>query len=196
MYYVRKLDKPINLEKIKNSIDVNNIPSDILTQEFKTTNNTLSFWQCETLEKIQDTFKAILLSATSGKVSQFIILEKAVLLNKGIDVDEESLGTTGYKGFGNLHVDLINLDYEKIGILLECIANISKLEDNKFIPKLDKDQVWTNIREVVEENALDEVSMQSQKTRISKEKEDNALLIEIKKKAKQWNITYNEIFND
>ena len=196
MYYVRKLDKPLNLEKIKSFKDVNNIPADILSQEFKTANNTLSFWQCETLDKIQDTFKAILLSATSGKVSQFIILEKAVLLNKGIVGDEDSLGITGYKGFGNLHVDLINLDYGKIGALLEYIANISKSEDSKFIPKLDKDEVWTIIREVVEKNALDEVSMQSQKTRMSKEKEDGALLLEIKKKAKQWNITYNEIFND
>ncbi len=154
MYYIRKLSKRANLYKIKSAETNKKVPADVLKQELGTTQNTLSFWKCSDLNDTWDTMKAILLSTTSIETSQFIILDDELLEKYEIETDDSEEGTTGYKGFGNLHVNLCNLSYEKIGSVLDMIKEVA-IEECR-IPELKKEQVKQAIGEVMRAGLLNQ----------------------------------------
>ena len=72
----------------------------------------------------------------------------------GIERNYEEKGITGYKGYENLHVNLCNLDYEKIGAILNIIKEISK--NKTYIPELKREDVKRYIIEVKRDGLLDE----------------------------------------
>lgn len=153
MFYVRKLSKKSNLFKIRD-VSLNKVEADVLKQELGTSRNTLSFWKCDDISDLSDTMKAIILSTTSIETSQFIIVDDELLNKYGIAIDDTELGATGYKGFEKLHVNFCNLDYEKIGKLLNMIREVS--EDKARIPELKREQVKKYIIEAREMGLLDE----------------------------------------
>ena len=66
--------------------------ADILKQELGTTSNSLSFWKCDSLETLKDTIKAILLSTTGIKTSQFFILSDDIIDKYGFKMDDTQPG--------------------------------------------------------------------------------------------------------
>lgn len=153
MFYVRKLSKKSNLFKIRD-VSLEKVEADVLKQELGTSRNTLSFWKCDDMSQLSDTIKAIILSTTSIETSQFIIVDDELLNKYGITIDETELGVTGYKGFEKLHVNLCDLNYEKIGNVLNMIREVSF--DKTRIPELKREQVKTYIIEVRKNGLLDE----------------------------------------
>lgn len=153
MFYVRKLSKKSNLFKIRD-VSLEKVEADVLKQELGTSRNTLSFWKCDDMSQLSDTIKAIILSTTSIETSQFIIVDDELLNKYGITIDETELGVTGYKGFEKLHVNLCDLNYEKIGNVLNMIREVSF--DKTRIPELKREQVKNYIIEVRKNGLLDE----------------------------------------
>ena len=153
MVYIRKLSKKSNLFKIRDATLSSKIEADVLKQELGTTGNTLSFWKGEDITDLKNPMKAILLSTTSIETSQFIVIDDEILDKYGIERDYKE-GITGYKGYKNLHVNLCNLDYEKIGIILNIIKEIS--QDKSHIPELKREDVKKYIIEVKRDGLLDE----------------------------------------
>lgn len=154
MYYIRKLSKKANLFKIQKSTSKANIDADVLKQELGTSSNTLSFWKCDSLDKKEDTIKAILLSTTSIETSQFIIVDDELLQKYHIQIDDSHKGTTGYKGYETLHVDFCELTYEKIGMILDMIKEIADKKERT--PELKRDDVKKYIMEIKNAGLLDE----------------------------------------
>ena len=144
MFYVRKLSKKSNLYKIRD-VSLEKVEADVLKQELGTSRN---------MSHLSDTMKAIILSTTSIETSQFIIVDDELLNKYGISIDETELGATGYKGFDKLHVNFCDLDYEKIGAILNMIREISS--DKTRIPELKREQVKSYIVEVRKKGLLDE----------------------------------------
>ncbi len=153
MFYVRKLSKKSNLFKIRD-VSLEKVEADVLKQELGTSRNTLSFWKCDDMSQLSDTIKAIILSTTSIETSKFIIVDDELLNKYGITIDETELGVTGYKGFEKLHVNLCDLNYEKIGNVLNMIREVSF--DKTRIPELKREQVKNYIIEVRKNGLLDE----------------------------------------
>lgn len=153
MLYIRKLSKKSNLYKIKD-VSLNAVEADVLKQELGTSRNTLSFWKCNTIDDLEDAMKAIVLSTTSIDTSQFIVLDDELLEKHGIRVDDTELGATGYKGYEKLHVNFCDLNYEKIGGIIEMIREISF--DKTRTPELKREQVKNYIIEVRKQGLLDE----------------------------------------
>lgn len=154
MYYIRKLSNNPNLEKVKNAEDIGELDADILKQELGTTDNSLSFWKCDTLEKMEDTIKAILLSTTGIKTSQFFILSDDIIDKYGFKMDDTQPGITGYKGFEQLHINMTELTYSKIGKVLQMLNEVFKNPQNTL--KLDRDKVKAYIIEVKQAGLLNE----------------------------------------
>lgn len=154
MFYLRKMSKKTNLLKIKTASSRSDIDADVLKQELGTTGNTLSFWKCSDLDSPENTIKAILLSTTSIDTSQFIVVSDDLLEKYHIEIDDTQKGVTGYKGYENLHINFCNLTYEKIGLLLDMIKEIS--DNKKFTPELKKQEVKKYIIEVKEAGLLNE----------------------------------------
>lgn len=160
MYYLRKLSNNPNLEKIKNARDIGSLDADILKQELGTTGNTLSFWKCNSLENMKDTIKAILLSTSSIKTSQFFILSDEIIDKYGFRMDDTQPGRTGYKGFEQLHINMVELTYSKIGAVLQMLNEVFK--DPQYTVKLDRDKVKAYILEVKQAGLLDETALNDQ----------------------------------
>ena len=152
MYYVRKLSKPNNYEKVKLAESIEDINSDVLKQELSTTFDTLSFWKCNDLDNMDDTIKAILLSTNKIDKSKFIVLDSELVKKYDLDV-EESIGKTGYKGFENLHIDISNLTYKKIGEILKAYKE--SFEEDMYQKELSKTEIKELIKEVNEEQKID-----------------------------------------
>lgn len=157
MYYIRKLSNNPNIYKLKNTKNIESIDADILRQEFGTSNNTLSFWQCDNynceVEK-KNAMKAILLSTSAIKTSQFIIIEDNIAKKYGLKTDDSEPGNTGYEGYEGLHINIVDLTYKKIGDVIEMLCEVVKNKD--LTPKLEKEIVKCYIREVMEEDKLNE----------------------------------------
>lgn len=136
------------------------IVADVLKQELGTRGNTLSFWKCEDERQLKDTFKAILLSTTSIDTSQFIIIDEGLIEKYNIDLDDTEEGKTGYKGFEKLHINFCNLNYGKIGDILEMYREASEEKDN--MPELKREQVKKYIIEVKDAGLLNEQLLNEQ----------------------------------
>ena len=160
MYYVRKLSNNPNLEKVKNAANIGDLEADILKQELGTKGNTLSFWKCDSLEDNQDTIKAILLSTTGIKVSQFFFLSEEVIDKYGFTMDDSESGVTGYKGFEQLHINMIELTYSRIGTLLQMLNEVFKDPQNTV--KLDRATVKDYIMDVKQKGLINEEALQEQ----------------------------------
>lgn len=158
MYYVRKLSNTPNLAKLKLAENVGELGADILRQELGTTDNALSFWKCDSLERLKDTIKAILLSTTGIKTSQFFILSDKVVDKYGLKMDDTQPGKTGYKGFERLHINMIELTYSKIGTVLQMLNEVFK--DSNCTPKLEKEEVKAYILEVIKSDLLNTDGLQ------------------------------------
>ena len=153
MYYVRKI-KNSNLFKIKDCESCELLAADVLKQECSTTSNTLSFWKCDNLNDTTDTIKAILLSTTAIETTQFIIINDEQLKAHGIETDDSEPGKTGYSGFENLHVNVCNLTYGKIGALLKIYKDNSTISE--CAPKIQKPDVKRYISEVKQAGLINE----------------------------------------
>lgn len=158
MYYVRKLSNNPNLLKIKNTTNIDDLEADILKQELGTTANKLSFWKCERREELVDTMKAILLSTTAIKSSQFYILTDDILEKYGLRMDDSEEGLTGYKGHEHLHVNMIGLNYYKIGLVLKMLNEV--FQKSTYTPKIDKQTAKEYIMEVHQAGLLNIESVQ------------------------------------
>ena len=154
MYYLRKMSKTSNLWKIKDSSSIEEIPADVLKQELGTSRNTLSFWKSDSLSDLKDAILAILLSTTSIETSQFIILNDDILDRYGIKRDFNEKGITAYKGYEDLHVNLCELNYRKIGQMLSIIKEVS--EEDSFLLKISRKDVKKYITEAKREGKIDE----------------------------------------
>ena len=137
--YVRKLSKTSSLYKIKELDDVKNLCSDFLGQEMRTSENTLSVWRSATLEgeDLNDAITAALLASSQVTTSQFLIIDSDALRDADIQTDDSQLGKTAYIGFENLHTNLCDLTYEKIGRLLQIY--LRACNDESRTPKIEKD---------------------------------------------------------
>ena len=158
MYYVRKMSKPTNLYKIKEAKDIATVHADFLGQELRTSQNTLSVWRCENMDDVgyQNAIKAALFASSDIIATQLIVLDSEMLEAAGIKT-EDVQGKTSYVGLNNLHTDLCELTYEKIGILLDLYRKTINLQDR--IPKVEKKDFQDFVVDAHRNNLLDESGM-------------------------------------
>lgn len=153
MYYIRKLDKPSTYNKLVNMDEIENIDSDILGQELRTSSNTLSFWKCESLDNQQDTINAILLSTNKIDTFRFIVIDSELFEKYGLEMVDNSM-PTGYKGYDYLHTDLSYLTYGKIGLVLKVFSEAVK-NDEKSVINYKKPDVQKIIQKLHNEDKID-----------------------------------------
>ena len=126
--------------------------ADILKQELGTQGNTLSFWKCEKLDDSMNTKKAILLSTTGIKTTMFYILTDELVEKYGLEMDDKEEGKTAYKGFEKLHINMKNLTYSKIGLVLQMLHEAFQIPE--LTCKMDKETVKACIEETIKANLM------------------------------------------
>lgn len=156
MIYVRKI-KETRLYRIWECSTIDDVDGDILKQELTTTSNKLSFWKCEDINCLNDTLKAILLSATSVETSFFIWFDDSDVAQYGFSLDPNELGKTAYAGFENLHVNFTGFTYKKIGDMLKALKELP--QDKTKSKKISKEDAKKMIKDVIDSGKLNEAAL-------------------------------------
>ena len=120
---------------------------------------------CRTYDKIQTSFADCL--QVNEKVKSF---QCNVLMENGdenqyttdfvVEMYDGSKMVTGYKGFEQLHINMTELTYAKIGTVLQMLNEV--FEDPQNTPKLDRDKVKAYIMEVKQAGLLNEDALRDE----------------------------------
>lgn len=112
------------------------VSADAITSCLKTKENKLSCWNTDNLEDV-----VLIFALTLSKLARIDIVkfDESFFTTNNIDIIESS-GITKISHMVNFHKDLINLDYDKLGIISSEIKSKSYNND-KFIIKYEKSAV-------------------------------------------------------
>ena len=160
MYYLRKLSSLSTPNKIKCAGCVADVPADLLKQELPTKYNTLSFWKFESFDCICDSIIAAILAGTSIGKTKFIIADDSLMDEYNLKCDYSELGETGYIGYDNMHVNVCELTYGKIGDVLRMMKAI--IEKEEYLYELQKDDVKRLIKQAYTEGKVNQEKMHDQ----------------------------------
>ena len=75
-------------------------------------------------------------------------------------MDDTQPGVTGYKGFEQLHINMTELTYSKIGTVLQMLNEV--FQDPQNTPKLDREKVKAYIMEVKQAGLLNEDALKDE----------------------------------
>lgn len=169
-YLVRKISKA-KWDKIKDITDCKQIDGDVIS-DLRTTSNTLSFWQINDINELDEAARA---KAASSKTS---IIEKVTVvwipeeLFEFIRVECNS-GDTIISDLTEKHRDLCNVTYGSLGRIATLVQNQinasnCKIYTKKNVEKLLVDAYNSNriIKTCCDEKLLNTIESISQKNKI------------------------------
>ena len=126
--------------------------ADALTKEFRTTNDTLSFWKCEdTPENLAEI--ALALAGSMTELSKFwiVLTEQDFLESKGFKL-KATLGKTPIQDLRDRHIDIIELDAISLAMLAQEITQLSRQSQNCY--PFTKKKVHELLRNAIENGRL------------------------------------------
>jgi hypothetical protein len=135
-YFVRKISmvKWIPEENIAdNPFDVS---ADAITADLRTKSNTLSVWQIENENNIEDAVLAIVSGFDKIDTFDVVWIEKEELDKRGIKF-VQSPGDTPISHLVDTHIDLSFLNYYCVGLVAESIIDTIKSKRFKRYYKVD-----------------------------------------------------------
>lgn len=100
------------------------ISADAVTADLRTQNNNLSFWQCAkgTRKEIDDIALAIAAGRDKIDKVEIVLIDDKDLENDGQAI-KASNGRTPVESLVRLHVDVMQLDYSRLGRVAHRIAS-------------------------------------------------------------------------
>lgn len=120
-----------NWMKDDNVLPVSQVKADGITLDLKSGNNSISFWEIDSLEELHD----IALSIFTGRdeLADFYVLAiPKNSLDGKIEIENNDYGETAYNKYRSRHYDLLNMDLSKLSILTEIMVEALKSDKNVF----------------------------------------------------------------
>lgn len=170
MYYLRKLERPSSLGRIRLADNLQEVCSDVLHLEFRSKENSLSFWFASSKEEIKEVTLAIALSSSKIDHFRFVVFLDD-LLDLSVIETTQTIGKTGYRKFQNNHVDFKNLNYNKIGSLVNIYLKTVDTDATGEI-ELSKQEIILRVKNM-ETDELDFDGMNSEMIKEVKKIRDN-----------------------
>ena len=128
-YLVRKINKKAKVMELNTESDINNASADLVTGEFRTTNNKLSTWYIEDLNSIDDAVLAIAISGTDVSKIDVIIINTDILKEKDVKYSQTYAGMDiGVPDLQDTHYDLEEITLKKI---ISCCHIYKELANEK-----------------------------------------------------------------
>lgn len=151
------LARKINPAKWKNKegLAKGEIPADAITLDLRTTNNSLSFWECDSSLEGKDSVRdAALAMAAAGQyieMLRFIWLTDAELNSSGHSL-AQSPGSTPVRDMRSRHLDIGQLDSLRLG---KVALNIATAMENKQCCRFTKTEVGVLLTGAVKSGRVD-----------------------------------------
>ena len=130
-YLVRKLYKRENIEKIGQADSVETMYADGAVGEFRTNSGTLSTWEIQSLEQIDDAVLAILVTSSDITKMDFVIINTKLLDTNGL------LYNRTYAGQDIAVPDLQDTHFDILDITIPKLINCSKVFKQIYIDDND-----------------------------------------------------------
>lgn len=149
--YLRMINKKAKWEQSK--LDpLEEISSDAITGCLRTQNETLSLWKIEDEAMISD---AIIALASNREIIQkldYLIIPDSEISEFNLELREQ-LGESPYHDFNKNHLDIINLNYYKLGVVSNMIRKIIN-SDKGRITRVNEVEIEKLLCSAIEENKI------------------------------------------
>jgi hypothetical protein len=113
------------------------ISADAITICLKTTSNTLSTWLIKDEDQVDEAILAMASNCTSLDTIDIVILDAKNLEELGIEISETA-GDTKVEDLIGTHRDMVNLTYNSLGLIADCIR---KCFINKKVTRITKPRI-------------------------------------------------------
>lgn len=132
-FLVHKITSSLWADQSKDIISIEHykeLSADGVTQDLKSSNNAISFWEIEDLSELNDISISILTGRDEVKDLTVVAIPKSTIVEH-FEI-EQSEGDTLYLKYKNKHYDLINMNYEKLGSLIKLIIDAISEENTYY----------------------------------------------------------------
>lgn len=132
------------------------LPADTIINEFKTTNNTLSIWHAENLDKAYELGVSFVSRMDCEQKFIRLIAIPFEELDTNFDLRHSPQdGDTAIKSFNQYHYDICKLTYGKLGKLGEIIARETSIQSNPCIIKIKVKEAINSIKLLLDKGEAD-----------------------------------------
>lgn len=149
-YLVRKISKSKWPKKDLANFDISNLRADAITSCLRTTSDTLSTWEIESLELLDEAVLALIANFERIDTIDVAVIETAKITGKGFRL-ESKLGTTPAEYLKEKHKNVVDLKFDTIGEFSKLI--VSCLED-KQVYRYNATRVKTMLKKALEEGRI------------------------------------------
>lgn len=137
----------------KSDMEEAEIRADAITGCLRTSNDTLSTWECDiTDESLADVVLALAAAGSTIDKMDIIVLRKDTLAELGIRLDA-TLGRTAARHLEALHVDLTGIELERLSKLARTIADQARGNINCY--RFPRPRVISLLRSALSDGKLD-----------------------------------------
>lgn len=113
-------------------LDGESASADAITGSLRTQKNTLSLWSISNSTELEEAVLAIVSNFEKPDSIDVLVIESADLEKCGLEV-KKSPGMTKYKEFSDRHRDIINLEYNSLGVVAGVvIESIGRLYNERI----------------------------------------------------------------
>lgn len=131
------------------------IPADALSNCMKTSKNTLSTWEIESLDNIEEAVLALVASGDHIDTIHVVYIERDNMESKGLNISDIE-GKTPVKDLVDTHKDIAALTYQSVGEFANLILGELKQKKEKRYAKSDLVKI---INKAIENGRLDPIEL-------------------------------------
>lgn len=130
---------------------IEEVPADAITSCLRTSKNTLSVWEVENEEGLEEAALALVTSAQKLENIDIIYIDKAILLDYKFIIKDDVPGATSVEDLKNTHRDISDLNYKRIGEFAYIVAK--SISNSKF-KRFTRKKLIKIINKAIDENRL------------------------------------------
>lgn len=154
--YLRMINKKAKWEESKKT-RIPELSSDIITNCLRTTEETLSLWHIDDIHKIDDAIIALASNRDLIQKLDYLIIPDEYIEKYDLHLKEND-GKSPYEDFNKEHRDIINVDYEKLGIVSEMILDIMN-NTSSTIKRVYEDEVLAKLTEALKDGKITQTKL-------------------------------------
>lgn len=157
-YLVRKLNKKECVDQIGQAENVSQMYADAVTSEFRSKKGTLSTWNIDSLDQINEA--ALAIAVTSEKVERMdlIVIDTIILDNHGLEYKKTYAGEDiAVPDLQETHYDILNVTIQKLVNCAQVYKDVYQLDNDEgiYIVRLVTGEVEDIIKAANAANRID-----------------------------------------
>jgi hypothetical protein len=137
-YLVRKIAPA----KWSDTSSLEALSADALTADLRTRDNTLSLWEIDSEDELDDAVLALAISKNATKIEKMdlVVIPKETILAKELSI-RASPGDTFAEELSNIHREIVDLKYSSLGIFAQIIIDLLSKNAPTTITKIKVENI-------------------------------------------------------